>query len=535
MKRPLTIYNNWSSYDELSDSVPLSEELAMRELEEVLRLRSFGVRIDGYLMDAFWFDRAGGYRLWRRDRWPQGPDRWLSTCLSNGLLPGMWFTANTLFELDPPDEWKDSVAKGGWGLCLFEGGFAADFARILAEWYARGVRVFKFDFADFAAAPPGCALPPDQVRQRNVAAFQSLLAGFRRVCPEAITMAYNGFEFRPFMERTDSDPVPSISTDWLSIFDTVYSGDPRPADVPTVPFWRSVDVYSDHAVRVMLAGGFALERIDACSFMAGLTGTCYRRGAAAWKGSWLLSHARGASIVPIHGNLELFSDEDATWMAASQRLAEGGGPPQVFGGIPGRSEPYGYFSQGEKGAWITAMNPSMAEARIELPKEGRLVFRDAGFAPSLHGRSLTLGPGQMAVVASGDLAETDLGTQEDVRIPLALETLFDGDGPTVKVSANRGDTLRCIALQLDADGQPCRTWPKKGDKTTSMDAILRLKASDKGRSLPLRSDLNRWVWSGMSWSAAELDVPQDGELEVRFESQDANAVRSRLKLFRVRY
>ena len=30
---PIWVYNNWSAYDELSDNVPLTEELAMRELE----------------------------------------------------------------------------------------------------------------------------------------------------------------------------------------------------------------------------------------------------------------------------------------------------------------------------------------------------------------------------------------------------------------------------------------------------------------------------------------------------------------------
>jgi hypothetical protein len=36
---PIVVYNNWSSYDELSDKVPLTEKLAMKELDQVLRLR----------------------------------------------------------------------------------------------------------------------------------------------------------------------------------------------------------------------------------------------------------------------------------------------------------------------------------------------------------------------------------------------------------------------------------------------------------------------------------------------------------------
>jgi hypothetical protein len=32
---PISVYNNWSSYDELSDNIPLTETMAMRELDEL--------------------------------------------------------------------------------------------------------------------------------------------------------------------------------------------------------------------------------------------------------------------------------------------------------------------------------------------------------------------------------------------------------------------------------------------------------------------------------------------------------------------
>ncbi len=59
--KPVFIYNNWSAYDELSDNVPQTEKLAMRELAEIVRLKQNGVRIDYYVMDAFWFDLWGGF------------------------------------------------------------------------------------------------------------------------------------------------------------------------------------------------------------------------------------------------------------------------------------------------------------------------------------------------------------------------------------------------------------------------------------------------------------------------------------------
>src|SRR5689334_11107045 len=62
LKQPIAVYNNWSAYDELSDNIELTEKLAMKELGEILRLRREGVRIDYYVMDAFWYSPNGGYR-----------------------------------------------------------------------------------------------------------------------------------------------------------------------------------------------------------------------------------------------------------------------------------------------------------------------------------------------------------------------------------------------------------------------------------------------------------------------------------------
>src|ERR1700687_6502416 len=88
---PIFVYNDWSAYDELSDNIPLTEQLAMKELDEILRLRRFGVRIDYYMMDAFWFAPDGGYRAWRKPNWPNGPDAWIKKCRDNGIMPGLWF------------------------------------------------------------------------------------------------------------------------------------------------------------------------------------------------------------------------------------------------------------------------------------------------------------------------------------------------------------------------------------------------------------------------------------------------------------
>ena len=151
---PIFVYNNWSAYDELSDNIPLTEQLTMKELDEVLRLRRLGVRFDYYTIDAFWFDPDGGYRTWRKPNWPQGPDAWIGKCRANGILPGLWFSTNTLVKINAAPEWRDSLTENKGSMSFFEGGFLPNFMATLQYWYDRGIRLYKFDFVDFGVAAP---------------------------------------------------------------------------------------------------------------------------------------------------------------------------------------------------------------------------------------------------------------------------------------------------------------------------------------------------------------------------------------------
>src|ERR1700732_5482450 len=106
---PIFVYNNWSAYDELSDNIPLTEQLAMKELDEILRLRRAGGRVALYMMDAFWFAPDGGYRAWRKPNWPNGPDAWIKKCRDNGIMPGLWFGTNELVKINAIPEWQSSL------------------------------------------------------------------------------------------------------------------------------------------------------------------------------------------------------------------------------------------------------------------------------------------------------------------------------------------------------------------------------------------------------------------------------------------
>jgi hypothetical protein len=320
---PIWVYNNWSAYDELSDSVPLTETLALRELDEILRLRQSGVRFDYYMMDAFWYDPAGGYRTWRRDAWPQGPGRWLADCKENGIKPGLWFGTNSLTHMTAAAAWRGSLNASGTAMSFYAGGFLADFMAMLQAWYDRGIRMFKFDFADFTVAAAGDEgrLSPEAIRARNVAAFRQAMLAFRRRNPDAVLVAFNGFGGDLGSTATALPFADPVDARWLDVFDSLFAGDPRPSDVPEMNFWRSMDIYSDHMVRRFEDSGIPLERIDSTSFMIGNTGTNYFRRVQAWQGMLLLMVARGGWINTVHGNLEFLDGDKARWFAKVQRLS----------------------------------------------------------------------------------------------------------------------------------------------------------------------------------------------------------------------
>jgi hypothetical protein len=557
---PIWVYNDWSAYDELSDNIPLTEALAMKELDEVTRLQHAGVHFDYYMMDAFWFAKDGGYRTFRTPNWPDGPDRWIAACKKNGLLPGLWFSTNTLVKIDAAPQWQDSLNKNGGSMSLYEGGFLPDFIRVLQFWYDRGVRMFEFDFADFSAATPAAekTQTPEEIRARNVTAFREALLKFRATNPGVALIAFNGFGGN--VEST-AGPFPfhdPVDLQWLSVFDSLYTGDPRPGDVPETNFWRSMDIYSDHMVRRYEQSFMPLERLDSTSFMIGNTGTIYYRKTNAWKGMFLLMVARGGWVNTIHGNMEFLDNEKARWMAKVQGIYESfkaTGRTKTFGGIPGDMEPYGFGSLDKDGAIYTVVNPAQNVAEIELPLLsraqaplgiGRVIFRDAGFIPDLHGNKVKLGPGQLAAVGFGRYAaqEFDLGVQDDVHIPRSIaptSASFAASGHNAieaTVAAPAKSDLRIIFQQRGSDGGIMRSWPGGPPDGMSVGKVLKISAVQNGKTLPVEVDYDRVIWSGLSWGAGEIkhDSFVSGQpITIRCASAEKNAVNLEGKIYVVEY
>lgn len=522
LSAPIWVYNNWSAYDELSDEVSLNEALAMRELAEILRLRKAGVHFDYYMMDAFWYDPEGGYRTWRRQDWPEGPDRWIAACQAAGIKPGIWLSTNTLTSLKPAPQWRSSLNAGGTGMALYTGGFLDDFMSVLDYWYGRGIRMFKLDFADLSVAAAGDEgrLPAQEIRRRNARALHDALREFRRRHPDVVLVAFNGFVGDIESAAAELNP---FNTQWLDVFDSLYAGDPRPSDLPQMDLWRAIDIYSDDMVRHFAQEGVPLNRVDSTAFMVGNTGTNYFRKTSAWRGSLLLMVARGGWINTVHGNLEFLGDDDARWFAGVQSLyapLQGVGHTRRFGGNPGSPWPYGFGSVGADGALYAVVNPAQGVRTLRLPRlssaqdpnvEGRILFHDAGFAPVLSGDTIKLGPGELALVGFGryNSADNDLGVEPDIRIPKSIELLpahfqhipaaSDHMAMETVIAAPAGGDLRIIMQQRDPDGSVVRGYSRE-----TMGKYFRISASQDGTPLAVEIRYDTRIWSGLSWAVGEL-------------------------------
>jgi hypothetical protein len=505
-------------------------------------------------MDAFWYAPDGGYRKWRQPHWPQGPDRWLNTCIDEGLKPGLWLSGNTLAKLEPHPAWLDSLDPDNMEMCMFHGGFLPHLLESIQMWYERGVRIFKFDFLRFKATPPSLRrdLLPSEIYDQNEIALRNGLKFLRQQCPEIGLIGYNGFDEIETMTQTDFPFRRTTDLRWLEVFDSMYCGDPRPSDVPAMNFWRSVDVYSDHMVRYYEATGFPLPRIDSCSFMMGTTGTCYKRKSSAWQGMLALSLARGGWVNTYHGNLELLDDEQARWFGKIQSMYDHlltHGKFTTFGGIPGQGQMYGFLAQGINGALYTVMNPAQQKNTLALPKatEGKILFSDSGFKPILMDHSITLGAEQLAIIGTGSYNDPsfDLGEQEDVVIP----TMSNPYPVEFKPESSKSfiatvpppfkNTFRVTAHQKDERGLSKRSnkgeSPPEGIK---FDKVMAITAEQAGRAIAVKINYDKAIWSGLSWAVGEIssnDLDPETPLTIRCTTTEKSEVTLNCALYLVDY
>lgn len=551
MRDPIWVYDIWSAYTDgfyaeyfgLPDETRLSEELALRQIRELGRLQRAGVHFDYYMMNAFWFDPDGAYRTWRLPDWPAGPDRWIDACYQLGLKPGLWFGTNSLWKINLAPKWRDSLAVKRESplsldsLSMYEGGFLADFMEVLQHWYDRGIRMFEFDTVDFDAATPTTtkSQSSEEIREQNKRVFGDALKEFRRINPDVMLAAFNGFGGDMHSTATPFPFTNPLDLRWLEVFDTLYTGDTRVSDVPLVSFWRSMDLFNDHMTRRFEQSGVPIERTDPFFTLSSTWFGCQRKKKA-WRGMLLLSVARGSWKKTVYGDLQLLDDDDAAWFAKVQRMYEplqAMGRTKSFGGVPGNVSPYGFGSYGTDATIYTVVNPTQEIREIQLPQlsklqfltvPGRVLFCDDGYVPVLNGTKIRLGPEQMCVIGFGRCADESyhLGVDPDVLIPWDIRPLE----ATFKV-VERNSIEAVISPPDNADIRLI-FWQRCEDQSAPRSSCLKIHAEQNGSAVKVtQPDQERAIATGISWAAGEIrsvDIQPRRPVTLRCVSSEKGAV-----------
>ena len=531
---PISVFSQDSGLGQASS--PISEQQALRDLDELARLRKAGVRTEYDVMDASWFAPESRYRKLRPADWPNGPDVWLARCRAAGIRPGMRIGGNAVPAETPADQipsaWKDSLGQDGRSLSLFEGGYLADLMSALESWYDRGVRFFLFDAVDLGAATSAAEarLSQDEIVSRNTAALREALRSFHNKNREAIlvvTVESGTHSSLPASPEASAKPgdrslTPLADSAQLGALTLISAGGSQLAAASQIDLLRAADIESDESVRRLEQSGLSLAQIESGGFTASGSADS---GLRAWKGAFLLAMARGGWLNSMHGDISLIQKDDARWIARVQRLflnLEEQGHLRSFGGPAGSDEPYGFAASSARGSVYVVVNPGEAAATLSLPPpgasspelaEGRLQFSDAGFTPRFSGNAITLGPGQVAMVGYGAYAASafNLGVQQDAMIPHHVEpvdaTFYYTDAGSLVASFQPpiDGVVRLILRPRAAKGQAAATTTSSMARASTAQSFS-LEATQSGRPIPVRLDYSNQLARGMGWTVGEIDV-----------------------------
>ena len=545
----IAVYIDGPDSGALPATSPLSQALALRGINQLARLKESGLRVDYDLLDAYAVAPDGLHPFGRSAAWPDGPDAWIARCRAVGIRPGLRLSNIAL----RPDARAPVV---------FEAQILHVFIPALQSWYDRGIRLFAFQGLDLTAATPEtpAGLTQNEIVARNREALRAALSAFRAKNRGAVLLA---------IERPAADPDasanspsgsdPSVSNpnsrneaSRLGAFLLLAIGPPRTSATPQPSLQRAIDIGTDSQVRHYEQLGVSLAHIFSCGFIAAPAGTAGldadslpRGPLRGWKGAFLLSMARGGWVNALSGSFDSIPTADVHWMTRVQKLfflMQAQGQMNSFGGPPFSGQPYGFTGGTSRGAVDVVVNPSQAVATLRLsalasdepPGLGRVIFRDAGFSPQLSGNTITLGPGQMAVVGFGAYAapEFDFGVQRDVVIPSSIEPVdadFQLTAPGVleaRIDPPIQGVLRIVVIEREPGGR-MQTGTVAGAPAGSNNRFT-LEITQAGRPIPLRlggieSEVNGTLNAQPSWAVAEIDVNDltpGIPLRVRFHSNE---------------
>jgi hypothetical protein len=518
------VYCDWGAHDEMGTLVhpQLTYQLTQSLLDQLKSMqRKHKIHFDDYTIDAFWYDPRGAFLTFKKPNWPEGFEPALKQIRALGMKPGLWFDlGGGTLDLAHTPGW-DGPAKP----CLSD----PSFDRLLDKGLAfhiehDGLTLVEFDFANL-----NCTHNPDgpslAVMERNADALRAVIEKARKLNPSLFIRAYNTFSLTTMMDSTNYyDEAYPVSPWWLYWFDSIYCGDPRPADMPSVTSLRdSVDTYQDHAFRGFARSLLPLFAIDDSGTIVGKTSTIYYLGAEGFSDSWILNIMRGDLTPTFFGDLRLLTPHDRSFLASTldfahqyQSVLEQTRP---ILGVPGRGEVYGYQASSPGLSFVTLVNPGLFQqlfgveigALLHEPYS-KLIFSNdvratAPIAPVAGVLSGSLAGGEIRVYALGGQPRIS-----GISLPYAPTRKFHkvvsfGDPfegkTTCKIFLPRGraGSTLAVILRYSRGGLADRS-------SHTPQNVIKVEGSLGAKSVTFRSIPRQGtdIWSGGSWAVFKHEV-----------------------------
>ena len=542
MQRPFSILCDWSMHDELGDRVELDERMTRRALRTLRRWKdAFGVTFDYYLLDAFWFDVTQPYTAFKKPHWPRGFERARREIADLGMRPGLWYSISSQGFKVP--SWRGS-RDAGKSFSLAHGPYArsleAAWRHAIEEW---GVRLFKLDFANFWSVAEASQAPAMAGYHRNIAVLRDMLLRLRREYPDLAVIAYNSFvRWTNWLNRPMGNPFEcGIDPAWLDFIDYLYSGDPRPSDLPRTDLRRSIDAFQDHQVWLFSHSGIPFDRIDDHGCMVGKTNTAFYQGAHGFRRSYLGHVARGGKRDIFYGDPGLLADDEVRFLKRARELFfdayRTGLETRMVGGEPGVAPWHGFLTGGGARGLLCLVNGSTSPQHVRLVVPGLEsaagLFQDAGPAVAVSANydhlTVELAPEQMALIGLGRYARPDgaLGMCADSPQAVSMTMLpavFRQTGDATWQGTLSGACPACsrvyITAQVTGSGVGYHNHaglglPERfGSQHTHVSADMRPKTHDvvaitvkaDGKVVkPVKLIPDVPIWSGISWVAKLYD------------------------------
>ena len=325
-KKPLKIYCDWALHDDLSDSVYLTEELTLANIQNVVNFgKKSGVRFDYYLMDAFWFEENDPYIKFKASTFPNGSTKVVKSINDCGMKFGLWFDINFIHaHMQNWEEYDSMLCNGAHCFAVDK---VAELMTSAIEYHIRknNVKMIKLDFAYFECKNPnhGHSVEHLESKERSVKNYIKMVEYLKSIEPELKILCYNGWttelDWIGCVKERNGFP---ISPYWCKYADYLYCGDPRPSEIACADLSTSLVYYTDSMIRNFRKAYIPFNMIDDHGTMMGDTSTIYWLGKKPFRCGTLMNVMRGGEKIHLYGVIDNLDADDCRYMKYISKVYE---------------------------------------------------------------------------------------------------------------------------------------------------------------------------------------------------------------------